>query len=69
MSRPQVVAAGSVIQPYWEAGVLAQKDAGVWERFCEEVNAEFDARGLDPSGALPRYTLQNLNSWFRNATY
>ena len=70
ISRAQTLAAGRVIQPYWDSGVLAQRDETVWERICAEVNAEWDAHGLEsPPGASPRYTLQNLNSWFRNATY
>ena len=70
ISRAQTLAAGSVIQPYWDSGILAQRNESVWERICAEVNAEWDAQGLEsPLGASPRYTLQNLNSWFRNATY
>jgi len=64
LNRPQTVAAGTIVQGYWDSGVLARKNERQWQRICDEVNDAFLSAGM-----LPIYTHHNLTSWYRNATY
>ena len=64
LNRAQTVAAGSIVQGYWDSGVLARKNERQWQRICDEVNDVFLSAGM-----LPIYTYHNLNSWYRNVTY